>query len=166
MSNQFFIEKNIAQAIVEIYNVKMKKLLFVIFSPIILIWQLPQALLGAATALKFAKSFEKKIYLRDKPTAITLIYQDLPFSGVSLWPFILLNQKKYDTKVISHEYGHCIQSFILGPLYLPLVGLPSAIQCHLSHKRGGTYAANYFMRYPENWANHLGKVPELTKPID
>ncbi len=29
--------------------------------------------------------------------------------------------------LLSHEYGHCLQSVMLGPLYLVVVGLPSFI---------------------------------------
>lgn len=32
-------------------------------------------------------------------------------------------------KTIKHEYGHQLQSYILGPLYLLIIGLPSGLWC-------------------------------------
>ena len=57
-----------------------------------------------------------------------------------------------------HEYGHCLQSMMLGPLYLPLIGLPSmcwnitpALQ---RYRRRNAVAYESF--YTESWANRLG----------
>ena len=44
--------------------------------------------------------------------------------GVSLGKFIFAPD---DEHMLSHEYGHTKQSLLLGPLYLPLIGLPSLI---------------------------------------
>lgn len=56
-----------------------------------------------------------------------------------------------------HEWGHCKQSLILGPLYLVVVGLPSVLWnllSRLSYKVG----SRYYRRFPENWADRLGGV--------
>ena len=55
------------------------------------------------------------------------------FGGVSLGIFIFINAKKqgdslHDTQI--HEYGHTIQSAILGPLWLFVIALPSVIWCN------------------------------------
>ena len=64
-----------------------------------------------------------------------------------------------ERRVLVHEYGHSIQSLLLGPLYLPLVGLPSVLWANLPalrrfRKRRGV---SYFSVYPESWANRLGE---------
>ena len=62
------------------------------------------------------------------------------------------------TKV--HEYGHTIQSIILGPLFLLVIGLPSCIWANLSSLK--QYRKNnkisYYSFYPERWANYLGEL--------
>ena len=64
-----------------------------------------------------------------------------------------------DERVLVHEYGHCIQSMILGPLYLPFIGIPSLVWCHHPSlrrlRKKGTYRYSSF--YTEKWANHLGE---------
>ena len=49
-------------------------------------------------------------------------------AGVSLGKFIFVPKsagKDPSEFLLNHEYGHTIQSLILGPLYLPLIGAPS-----------------------------------------
>ena len=38
--------------------------------------------------------------------------------------------EEYKKTVSVHEYGHTIQSLILGPLYLFVVGIPSFVWCN------------------------------------
>lgn len=58
-----------------------------------------------------------------------------------------------------HEYGHTVQSAILGPLYLPVIGLPSAIWCGSRRLRRmrSEKGVSYFCLYCERWANSLGR---------
>ena len=51
---------------------------------------------------------------------------DSSYSGLSLGPFIFVpkNDGEYQNNVRVHEYGHTIQSLVLGPLYA-VVGLIS-----------------------------------------
>ena len=61
---------------------------------------------------------------------------------------------------IRHERGHQIQSFILGPLYLLIIGLPSIIWCRCFENYRKTNDISYYSFYTEKWANKLGKVDE------
>ena len=60
---------------------------------------------------------------------------------------------------LMHEYGHTVQSIILGPLFLPVIGLPSLLWAGLPvflryrERRG----VSYYSFYPERWANFLGE---------
>lgn len=85
-------------------------------------------------------------------------------TAVSLGEFIFIFNPSYLRDVIiRHEYGHSIQSRILGPLYLLLVGLPSLagywwqvwFQKKWSYKEKIEW---YYSRYPEDWADKLGGV--------
>ena len=121
----------------------MKKILhFFIF-----IWTLPQNLLGLALIIIYRLSFKTKY-------KSAYIYDKLPAEGISLGYFILFDD--YEHKVnetdIKHEYGHCIQSLILGPLYLLVIGIFS----ELNYKFG--FSKSYYAFWTEKWADKLGGV--------
>jgi len=63
-------------------------------------------------------------------------------------------------RLLVHEYGHTIQSLMLGPLYLILIGLPSMLWCVLpsARRRRREKHISYFAFYLERWANSLGET--------
>ncbi|MBW2456642.1 MAG: hypothetical protein JRI68_19140, partial [Deltaproteobacteria bacterium] len=90
------------------------------------LWELPQdalglLLLGAARALGDVVGLERdmgRLFIESRSL------------GVSLGYFVFWSQgrNRYfraDSLMKRHEYGHSFQSRWLGPLYLPLVGVPS-----------------------------------------
>jgi hypothetical protein len=84
--------------------------------------------------------------------------------------FIIMNGKrdeKWTSTTKVHEYGHTIQSLILGPLYLFVIGIPSIIWCNSKKcvKLRKEKGVSYFDFYPEKWANFLGeKITKLPAP--
>lgn len=90
--------------------------------------------------------------------------------GVSLGDYIILDYKSYYPyrlyssvrNTVKHEHGHQVQSRILGPLYLILVGISSAIFNNLwdriAHRKWPAAKRTkwYYSRYPEKWADKLG----------
>ena len=62
------------------------------------------------------------------------------------------------TNTLAHEYGHCLQSLILGPLYLLAVGLPSVLWLTCFKKYRKKNDVSYYKFYTERWANRLGNV--------
>lgn len=114
------------------------------------IWCLPQNLLGLLFLL-FIKGEEKH-----KLGDISFYYSRTFPGGISLGRYIILGYK--NEKSVRHEYGHCLQSRILGPLYLLVVGLPSIIWAGL-YGWVIPYTTNrYYKFYTERWADKLGKV--------
>ena len=121
------------------------------------LWQLPQNILGLIGILFFrGKHIEtyndKKVYLVKGDFA------------VSLGDYILISRRwwrrmseKGRDRTIAHEYGHCRQSEMLGPLYLLIVGIPS-LGFNLISRKSMKFALKYYDRYPENWADKLGNV--------
>lgn len=99
-------------------------------------------------------------------------------SSVSLGMFIFLSKKrmfipKYSQKellerLLVHEYGHTIQSLILGPFYLFIIGLPSMIWCCVP--RMETYRKeknrSYYSLYTEKWANYCGEKVTKKKSME
>jgi hypothetical protein len=83
------------------------------------------------------------------------------FGGISLGMFIFINKSREgdrlnDTKI--HEYGHTIQSLILGPLYFLVIGIPSVIWCNVPYfvKMRKLNDVTYYRAYCEGWANECG----------
>ena len=126
-----------------------------------LLWQFPQTLLALLLlaildirAVK--KTHEKTVYFFRNADWL---------SGVSLGEFIILHTHSIaDEATVAHEYGHSVQSRIFGPLYLLIVGIPSAVFNNLwdqaFHKSlpFEKRAKWYYARYPEAWADRLGGV--------
>jgi len=115
------------------------------------IWQLPQNILGLVLMLLFKKEIEVN-------TDIVFVEWKLKRMGISLGNFILLGEYNLTEKTYKHEFGHTIQSKILGPLYLIVVGLPSITMNIISIIIGGKFRKNYYKRWPESWADKLGGV--------
>ncbi len=55
--------------------------------------------------------------------------------------------------ILGHEYGHTFQSYILGPLYLPMIGFPSLIGQFAEDK--GWWGHDHNREWYEVWANQL-----------
>ena len=67
--------------------------------------------------------------------------------------------ERYDHLLV-HEYGHTIQSLVLGPAYLLVVGLPSVLWGYLprnKRKRAAT-GISYYHFITERTANILGEA--------
>lgn len=83
--------------------------------------------------------------------------------SMSLGMFLFLgNAGKRLPFVRAHEYGHSIQSLILGPLYLPVIGIPSFLRANVPFlaKNWKSGKASYYDFYPERWANRAGRAEE------
>lgn len=93
--------------------------------------------------------------------------------GLSLGPFIFIPDllagatqpatRRYmearQEMLLVHEYGHCIQSLIFGPLYLPLFAFPSMIWAGIPalERMRKARAYSYYRFYTEKFANFLGE---------
>jgi hypothetical protein len=94
-------------------------------------------------------------------------------SSVSLGMFVFVTKEPYfyeklkdeytmeelSRRLLVHEYGHTIQSLILGPLYLILMGIPSTLWGFLPslNRKRKNEGISYFSFFTEKWANHLGE---------
>ena len=94
-------------------------------------------------------------------------------SSVSLGLFVFVTKEPYfydklkddyfkeelSKRLLVHEYGHTIQSLILGPFYLIFMGIPSTLWGFLScfSKKRKEKNISYFSFFTERWANHLGE---------
>ena len=60
-------------------------------------------------------------------------------------------------RLLVHEYGHTIQSLILGPLYLVIIGIPSTLWGFAGASRRKSKQIPYGAFFTERWANHAGE---------
>ena len=112
-------------------------------------WGLPQTLLGSA--VYFTQRKNGHIFFGNAKVT----YWNRP-EGLSLGRYIFI--PKNGQKLLDHEYGHTIQSLILGPAYLPLIGLPSILWNRLPYfknKRKIT-GRDYYSVIFESTASRLG----------
>ena len=127
------------------------------------IWQFPQNLLGILLL-----AFYKREEVYHRLNGRTYYYTDEMRSGISLGNYIIMNRDDREDGM-RHEYGHSIQSRILGWFYLPVIGLPSLlwniIDWLIVEPRGGwkrSYKIYYSMPW-EAWADKLGNVRRVTR---
>jgi hypothetical protein len=134
----------------------MKIIKLIIFWILQWTWGLPQNLLGLFFTLKM-KRHPKEMF-----NGALVTWHDENWGGISLGMFLIICGNKsplWKKDTLTHEYGHAIQSIILGPLYLFVIGIPSYIWCN-----GKKYIElrknkdiSYYEFYPEKWANKLGE---------
>ena len=79
-------------------------------------------------------------------------------AGLSLGPFIFV-PPHYPRPLLVHEYGHSVQSLCLGPLYLPVVVVPSLLWAGIPHVERWRvrHGISYYALPTENWANAWGE---------
>lgn len=127
----------------------------VLITTLVWIWQFPQNLLAVFLEgiLCFAANRGVDFYGK------SVIFSMCIYSAMSLGNYIFINPyySEEDLKnVMKHEYGHCIQSLLLGPLYLFIIGIPSILHSIIHGILGRIGLKwDYNKFYTEKWANYL-----------
>lgn len=125
-----------------------KDLKTVIMSCAFYAWQLPQNMLGLLFLLVLRGESRHRL------GGIRFYFLDTFPGGITLGEYIMVGTKRDLT--IRHEFGHVLQSRMLGPLYLLAVGLPSLLWAALHEKVAPE--RSYYWFYTERWADRLGGV--------
>ena len=129
-------------------------------------WGFLQSLLGLSVFLLHMK--DKHYFYHG---AVITEWKDK--SSVSLGMFVFVTAEPYfyeklkgqysmeelSTRLLVHEYGHTIQSLLLGPLYLIVIGIPSTLWGFLPNinRKRKEEQISYFSFFTEKWANALGE---------
>ena len=124
-----------------------------LFMPLLWLWQCPQCLLGLCLWC-LLKGMGKSLEYREGVWVCPWLFGA---GGVCLGEFIFILDTEDHAIARGHELGHRVQSRLLGPLYLFVVGLPSACM-NLAARRFVHLQKTYYQRFPENWADKLGKI--------
>ena len=130
-----------------------RRALTVLTTVILQVWQLPQNLVGLVFGW-FLKGKRRFRGLPGIPDSIRITGAENMYGGISLGNFVYCRPPVYE-RMARHEYGHCIQSRLLGPFYLLVIGLPSllwAVWWHPGRR------VSYYSFFTERWADRLGGV--------
>ncbi len=150
----------------------MKKFLYIFCQ---CTWGFLQTLLGFLVFLLHIKS--KHYFFHG---AIVTEWSDR--SSVSLGLFVFVTSEPYfydklkndytmselSERLLVHEYGHTIQSLLLGPLYLIIIGIPSTLWgfSPIAARKRREVPLSYFSFFTERWANQLGESVTYAKSME
>jgi hypothetical protein len=133
----------------------MKLIMNYIRNLILFIWQLPQHLL-AILYIGYLVMMCKDLGV-DSRYKQAIVIPCVMRGGVTLGCYVFVGLNSEYRKTVKHELGHTIQSKILGPLYLIVIGIPSITYCGLRRIFPSLRKKNYYDFYTEKWANNLSE---------
>lgn len=139
----------------------MKNVLDCIIRALLMLWELPQNIIGALL-FTFFRLFSDTIIL-DEDDSLE-IFSPRMRGAISLGNFRIyaynyaFNSAWYVQLVRKHEKGHRKQSKWLGPFYLIVIGIPSIIWATLHSFCKPISKIDYYWFYTEKWANKIGGV--------
>lgn len=140
----------------------MKTFGFVIYTMLQWTWGVFQNLFGVLCFL--VNLNQKHTYFNG---AIVTTWHCENSLGCGMWIFLsddndpsqsASHQEKQKHDLLVHEYGHTLQSIILGPLFLPVIAIPSLVWASFPffRKIRKKKKISYYWLYTEKWANVLG----------
>lgn len=122
---------------------------------ILFIWQLPQHLL-AIIYMGYLIMMCRDLGV-DSRYKQAIVIPCVMRGAVTLGCYVFVGLNSEYRKTVKHELGHTIQSKILGPLYLIVIGIPSITYCGLRRVFPSLRRKNYYNFYTEKTANYLSE---------
>lgn len=133
----------------------MKLIMKYIRNLILFIWQLPQHIV-ALIYFGYLVMMCKDLGV-DSRYKQAIVIPCIMRGAVTLGNYVFVGLNSEYRKTVKHELGHTIQSKILGPLYLIVIGIPSITYCGLRRLFPSLRKKNYYDFYTEKWANNLSE---------
>ena len=133
----------------------MKLIIKYIRNLILFIWQLPQHIV-ALIYFGYLVMMCKDLGV-DSRYKQAIVIPCIMRGAVTLGNYVFAGLNSEYKKTIKHELGHTIQSKILGPLYLIVIGIPSITYCGLRRLFPSLRKKNYYDFYTEKLANNLSE---------
>ena len=133
----------------------MKLIMKYIMNLILFIWQLPQHIV-ALIYFGYLVMMCKDLGV-DSRYKQAIVIPCIMRGAVTLGNYVFVGLNSEYRKTVKHELGHTIQSKILGPLYLIVIGIPSITYCGLRRLFSSLRKKNYYDFYTEKWANNLSE---------
>lgn len=133
----------------------MKLIMKYIRNLILFIWQLPQHIV-ALIYFGYLVMMCKDLGI-DSRYKQAIVIPCIMRGAVTLGNYVFVGLNSEYKETVKHELGHTIQSKILGPLYLIIIGIPSITYCGLRRMFPSLRKKNYYDFYTEKWANNLSE---------
>ena len=133
----------------------MKLIMKYIRNLILFIWQLPQHIV-AIIYFGYLVMMCKDLGVDSRYKQATVI-PCIMRGAVTLGNYVFVGLNSEYKKTVKHELGHTIQSKILGPLYLIVIGIPSITYCGLRRLFPSLRKKNYYDFFSERSANYLSE---------
>ena len=133
----------------------MKLIMKYIRNLILFIWQLPQHIV-AIIYFGYLVMMCKDLGV-DSRYKQAIVIPCVMRGAVTLGNYVFVGLNSEYKETVKHELGHTIQSKILGPLYLIIIGIPSITYCGLRRIFPSLRKKNYYNFYTEKWANNLSE---------
>ena len=133
----------------------MKLIIKYIKNLILFIWQLPQHIV-ALIYFGYLVMMCKDLGI-DSRYKQAIVIPCVMRGAVTLGNYVFVGLNSEYRKTVKHELGHTIQSKILGPLYLIVIGIPSITYCGLRRLFPSLRKKNYYNFYTEKLANNLSE---------
>ena len=133
----------------------MKLIMKYIRNLILFIWQLPQHIV-AIIYFGYLVMMCKDLGV-DSRYKQAIVIPCVMRGAITLGNYIFVGLNSEYKETVKHELGHTIQSKILGPLYLIVIGIPSITYCGLRRLFRSLRKKNYYDFYTEKWANNLSE---------
>ena len=133
----------------------MKLIMKYIRNLILFIWQLPQHIV-AIIYFGYLVMMCKDLGI-DSRYKQAIVIPCIMRGAVTLGNYVFVGLNSEYKETVKHELGHTIQSKILGPLYLIVIGIPSITYCGLRRLFPSLRKKNYYDFYTEKWANNLSE---------
>ena len=129
-----------------------KMTLHSIVHPIQTILSLPQELLGLLFGYAFIELFQGEVSFFGGFKYVSTPANFMNGSAITLGS-IGIGDDNINYATLMHEKGHYLQSLILGPLYIFVIGIPSIIHASVHYKKCKN--KDYYHFWTEAWANRL-----------
>ena len=133
----------------------MKLIMKYIRNLILFIWQLPQHIV-AIIYFGYLVMMCKDLGV-DSRYKQAIVIPCIMRGAITLGNYVFVGLNSEYKETVKHELGHTIQSKILGPLYLIVIGIPSITYCGLRRIFPSLRKKNYYNFYTEKWANNLSE---------
>lgn len=133
----------------------MKLIIKYIRNLILFIWQLPQHIV-ALIYFGYLVMMCKDLGV-DSRYKQAIVIPCVMRGAITLGNYVFVGLNSEYKETVKHELGHTIQSKILGPLYLIIIGIPSITYCGLRRLFPSLRKKNYYNFYTEKWANNISE---------
>ena len=133
----------------------MKLIIKYIRNLILFIWQLPQHIV-ALIYFGYLVMMCKDLGV-DSRYKQAIVIPCVMKGAITLGNYVFVGLNSEYRKTVKHELGHTIQSKILGPLYLIVIGIPSITYCGLRRLFPSLRKKNYYNFFSEKSANYLSE---------